>query len=106
METKRRYYVSVQSRTIMENQGDAAYELEIDATPEQIDRLRDLFDEKEDYEQDSFIRAHAPGIPYHHDAPNDGYDASLQTIYETLHDLGTKETKDHIESMQVLNRNW
>ncbi|MEK8128795.1 hypothetical protein WMW72_12850 [Paenibacillus filicis] len=100
---KKKYYVSVQSRTIMQNQGDAAYELEIEATDEQVLQLQELFEEEEDFDIDSFIRVHSPSVPYHHDEANDGYDIVLTEIYRTLHHLGTEETKQHIESMQILN---
>ncbi|MCZ8521859.1 MULTISPECIES: hypothetical protein [Paenibacillus] len=100
---RKKYYVSVQSKTIMENQGDAAYELEIEATEEQILQLLDLFEEEEDFELDTFIRAQIPGVPYHHDSANDGYDIVLKDIYRTIHNLGTEETKQHIEKMQILN---
>ncbi|WP_159885063.1 hypothetical protein [Paenibacillus puerhi] len=100
---KNRYYVSVQSKTIMLQQGDAAYEFEIDATPEEILQLQDLFEEEEDFENETFFRTPLPGIPYHHDRANDGYDFVLTEIYQKLHDLGTKETKAHIKSMHILN---
>lgn len=100
---KQKYYVSVQSRTIMHHQGDASYELEIEATPEEITQLEDLFEDKEDYELDTFVRAHAPAIPYHHDNANDGYDLALKAIYQKLYALGTQETKNHIKSMNILD---
>jgi len=100
---KRRYYVSVQSKSIMLNQGDATYELEIDATPEQILELRELFEDEEDFENDTFWRAHIPAIPYHHDNSNDGYDVMLEEIYRKLYEWGTPETRAHIESMNVLH---
>ncbi|MBP1157200.1 MULTISPECIES: hypothetical protein [unclassified Paenibacillus] len=99
---KSKYYVSVQAATILENQGDAAYEFEIEATPEEILKLEELFEERLDIEDDNYIRAHIPGVPYHHDAPNDQYELSLHDIYSLVYDLGTAETKKHIESMQIL----
>jgi hypothetical protein len=99
---RKRYYISVQSKTIMENQGDAAYELEIEATPEEIEQLKEMFEDEEDFELETFFRAHYLAVPYHLDASNDLYDQSLRAIYEKLHALGTEETKKHIESMHVL----
>lgn len=100
---RKKYYVSVVSKTIMEKQGDAAYELEIEATDEEIDQLKDLFEEEEDFEIDSFWRAHAAGVPYHHDNANDGYDFVLKEIYRKLYALGTQETKEVIHNMNILN---
>lgn len=99
---RKTYYVSVQSKTVMENQGDAAYEMEINATEEDLLRLEELFEEEEDYELGTYVRAHNPTVPYHHDRENDGYDAVLKEVYRTLHELGTAQTKKHIEGMGIL----
>ncbi|NOU74982.1 hypothetical protein GC098_26955 [Paenibacillus sp. LMG 31458] len=100
---KKRYYVSVQAGTVMENQGDASYELEIDATPDDIDRLKEGFEELENFDQTSFIQvASALGIAYHYDESNDGYDYYLQEVYALINELGTEETKQHIQKMNVL----
>jgi hypothetical protein len=98
MEKKRRY-VSVQAGTIMENQGDAAYELEIDATEEEVQMLRRLFQERLSHEYDTFLRAHVPAVPYHFDMENDMYDESLKEIYALIYKLGTEETRNHIQQM-------
>ncbi len=54
---RNKYYVSVQSRSIMSNQGDAAYELEIEATDEEIKQLQELFEVEEDFEIDTFLES-------------------------------------------------
>ncbi|MGE5704631.1 MAG: hypothetical protein ACM32O_19045 [Clostridia bacterium] len=99
---KKRYYVSVQSGTIMENQGDASYELEIDATPEEKYVLDQLLQDKAVNDFESFVTVHIPAIPYHNDEANDDYDRCLQQIYRKIHELGTDETKRHIETMNIL----
>ncbi|WP_274648728.1 hypothetical protein [Paenibacillus humicola] len=99
---KRKYYVSVQARTVLMNQGDAAYELEIEATPEDIRRLNDLFESVETFETQTYFRAQVPGLAYHHDSENDAYDEHLKLTYELLYELGTEETKAHIRSMNIL----
>jgi hypothetical protein len=98
---KQKYYVSVQSKTIMTGQGDAAYEFEIEATPEEVQGLLKLFDEMEDFDNQSFFRNHIPGIPYHHDLENDGYDFYLKEIYKSIQQLGTEETRKHILTMDL-----
>jgi hypothetical protein len=37
---KKKYYISVGPGEVMENQGDAAFEFEIEATEEDVDRLQ------------------------------------------------------------------
>lgn len=100
---RKRYYVSVQARRIMENQGDAAYELEIEATPEEIGYLQEIFDKMASVEHSAYWRAHIPGVPYHHDDENDATDAYLKDVYRLLFTLGTDETKEHIMSMNILD---
>ncbi|MFB6364680.1 hypothetical protein ACFCP7_11505 [Paenibacillus elgii] len=100
---KTTYYVSVQSKTIMQHQGDAAYELEIEATAEEMIKLKELFEDLEYTEEQTYSRALVPGIPYHHDEANDAYDLNLKNIYQTLYGLGTDETKKHIQTMNVLD---
>ncbi|WP_126425286.1 hypothetical protein [Brevibacillus marinus] len=95
---KKRYYVSVQAGTVMENQGDAAYEYEIEATPEEVRALMILLEEKYDDDWLAFFRAHIPGVPYHYDGENDRYDQHLRQIYALLYRLGTDETKRQIEA--------
>ncbi|TCZ77060.1 hypothetical protein E0485_11365 [Paenibacillus albiflavus] len=102
--TKKTYYVSVQAGTVMSHQGDAAYELEIEATASEKARLEMLFGAKMSYDDSSSIRAVLPGIPYHVDDENDKYDAVLQEVYRLLYELGTTETKNHISSMHILSQ--
>ncbi|UJF33861.1 hypothetical protein [Paenibacillus hexagrammi] len=101
---KKKYYVSVQSGKIMENQGDAAYELEIVATEDEIDRLDELFEELENFDQATAVQtASALTIAYHHDETNDGYDYYLRQTYSLINELGTEETKRHIQKMNILS---
>ncbi len=100
---KSKYYISVQAGTIMENQGDSAYEFEIEATAEDLDKLQKLFETKMEYEEGTYIRSHLPGIPYHHDSDNDLHDDALKEIYSMLNKLGTKETSDYIAKMDLEN---
>lgn len=100
--SKRKYYVSVQAGTIMSGQGDAAYELEIEASEAEKADLERLFGTKTSFDDASYFRTHVPGVPYHLDEENDGYDHTLKDIYKLLYELGTEETKQHIATMHIL----
>jgi len=100
---KRRYYVSVQARTMVPNQGDAPYELEIDATEDEAERLGRIFDEIDKYDealgvQTAFI---APITDMNHENKS-GYDYFLKQAYKLIYDLGSEETREHIHSMHIL----
>ncbi|WP_199615214.1 hypothetical protein [Paenibacillus alkalitolerans] len=100
---KKRYYVSVQARTIMQNKGDSAYELEIEATPEQVEYLHELFHAVEEEDNDTYIRLHNPATVYAEDDVLEPFDKYMKEVYQMLYDLGTQETKKHIKSMNILD---
>jgi hypothetical protein len=99
---KSTYYVSVQTGSVVANEGDAAFEFEIEATEEEILELQRLFDNLDKADDRAFFRAHVPFLEYWHDEPNDATGRHLTEVYRLLHRLGTPETKRHIESMGVL----
>jgi len=101
---KTRYYVSVQAKTITINQGDASYELEIDATGQDVERLKQLFNEMDHNDFVSGFRTvSGVSMPYHLDEPNDRYVNNIKDVYRMLHNLGTEETKQHIREMNILD---
>lgn len=100
---KTKYYVSVQARSILADQGAAAYELVILASDREAEQLQELFDNELNAEDSTFIRAVIPGVPYHMDDENDAYDYYLIEIYKKIYELGTDETRSHIEKMNILN---
>jgi hypothetical protein len=101
--SKKRYYVSVQAGAVMENQGDAAFELEIEATEQDVLALKKLMEQKHATDFDTFFRAHMVAVPYHYDRENDDYDAHLKEIYSMIYRLGTEETREHIQSMGLIS---
>jgi hypothetical protein len=99
---KKPFYVSVQAGSVLENEGDAAYEFEIFATEQDVEMLMEKFDELSDADNASALRAHIPGVPYHQDESSDSYDYWLTDIYKTLYELGTEETKRTIAGMGAI----
>lgn len=104
MSDRQKYYVSVQSGSMLTDQGAASYELEIYANDQDIEQLEDMFDEKMNAEDGTASRAILPGIPQHISEEDETYDYVLAQIYKKLHELGTDETKRHIESMGILDQ--
>lgn len=96
---KKTYYVSVQAGSVLENEGDAAYEFEIVASEQEVEALMEQFGTLSDADNATAFRAHLPGVPYHQDAELDGYDTALTEVYRTLYELGTEETKQTIADM-------
>lgn len=100
---KETYYISVGSRGISQIKTASPFELEIEATHEEIQALRGIFNEMYDADVMGFVRAHIPFMPYHNDHENDLIDWDLTNVYQMLYNLGKPKTKQHIESMGILN---
>ena len=96
MTEKTKYYVSVQSKSLLREQGLAAYEWEIEATDEEAATLGQLFERLDESEHATYFRGMTPGLPYHWDRENDAYDGTLRKIYAMIHELGTPDTKSQI----------
>lgn len=97
---KHTYYISVQAGQILRNQGDAAYELMIQADDQEISALEELFEELASMDEAAaFHFAKSPYGTAGDEEINRGSDGILLDIYRHLHACGTAETKRHIESM-------
>jgi len=100
---KKTFYVSVGHGEILEPSSMTGnFEFEINATDEERNQLEELFEESLEAQDDTVARAMIPMREYHNDKENDAADYYLTQIYAKLHELGTSETKSHIESMNVL----
>lgn len=99
---KKRYYISVATGEIVDNPTITTYQFIIEANEAEIHQLQELYDEAHALEMDTMVRGMTPAIAYHDDPQNHEYDQALMRIYRMLHQLGTTETKNHIETMGVL----
>lgn len=104
-EQRKVYYVSVQAGQILEDQHAAAYELVIHATDEEIAQLHQLF--KQYASKDEAQSIHFGWNPFETASDlqmNSGTDGMLKRIYELLFSCGTESTRNHIETMDILQR--
>ncbi|WP_239615169.1 hypothetical protein [Cohnella mopanensis] len=98
---RKTYYVSVGAGQVLEDKEAAAFEFAIHANEAELDKLQELFEEIQDADEDEALSF--KGSPTISDSPeNDTYDALLQEVYRMLHELGTSETRQHIETMNIL----
>lgn len=100
---KKTYYVSVQAKTILEQQGDAAYELEIEATPEEVHRLHELFESESEADFANYVRMHHPEILEEELVSHAWVDQYLTEVYRLIYQCGTPETKAFVQSINVLD---
>jgi hypothetical protein len=102
---KKTYYVTVQSGEIMEDPTAFSWDFVIEANEEEYDQLLELFENTADAELATYTHAYAISLSTYNNEENTTYDNSLREIYKKLHELGSKETKMHIEKMNILNLN-
>ncbi|WLR50309.1 hydrolase [Bacillus tianshenii] len=99
---KKTYYVAVGAREISQIRDYGLNQFEIQATEDEIFRLREVFDEAYSADWLSFWRSHVPYVQYHHDKENDMYDDDMKQVFQMIYEFGTPETKQQIESIGVL----
>jgi hypothetical protein len=100
--SKTTYYVAVGAGQILEDPEAASFEFAIRANEDEVNQLLVLFEELQDSDEDNAL--HFSGSPTVSDDPgNATYDALFKDIYRMLHELGTDETRKHIESMNILH---
>ncbi|TVX97306.1 hypothetical protein [Cohnella terricola] len=98
---RKTYYVAVGPGQILEDPEAAPFEFAIRATEAEINKLEELFQEAQDADEDEIFNYE--GSPFVADTPDNAtYEGLLRDIYRMLHDLGTPETRSHIESMNIL----
>ncbi|MBS4173895.1 hydrolase [Bacillus sp. FJAT-49736] len=99
---KHTYYVDLGSGEISRSRADSVWNFKIEATDEEITKLRQIFDSNYDADIEGFLRAHIPVLEYHHDRPNDISDENLLRAYQMLYELGDEDAKKHIDSIGIL----
>jgi hypothetical protein len=103
MEQKKIYYIDISSGEITQSASDSPWNYQIEATSEEIQTLRTYFDQNEKADLLNFFRAHIPFLEYHFDKENNVQDHQLKQIFQFIYQYGSDDTKQHIESMGILN---
>ncbi len=103
MSGKKPYYISLGNGEIMQTATASPWNFKIEATDEEITRLREYFDQNYSTEWQNFFRAHVPYVQYHYDRENDAYDETMKKIYGMIYDLGDEQAKEHIRSIGILD---
>jgi hypothetical protein len=104
---KKTYYVTVdigprsgEIRDYLEL-NDTHYDFEIEATPEEISRLQQMFEEVEDRDFVTFVKAH---IPFLNNEAEESLaeDEKVRQIYRMIFELGTEETKQRMKESGLI----
>jgi rubrerythrin len=102
---KKTYYVTVQYGEIMEDPTAFNYDFVIKANEEEYDQLKQLFEDTADSEEATATHSFPLSLQAYYNEENTTYDNSLRDIYIKLHELGTTETRQQIETMHILDSN-
>lgn len=97
------YYVAIRDGEISNRKHDRSDYFEIRATQSEINTLRQKFNNMHEAGLDTYWRSHVPFVEYHNDSGNDEYDENMLEVYRILHELGNEQTREHIESMGILD---
>jgi hypothetical protein len=100
---KTRYYVSVSSRTVQETLPETD-NLEVDVDADELDELRSLLTSEERKDETTQLVAPIPYKSNDHAEAGQDYTDGLSNLYGYIYQVGTEETKRHIESMKILNK--
>lgn len=87
---------------ILQNPKDASYAFEIEATEDEVRELNLLMGNNAVEDMETFWDSHIPYLYYNQSKENQGYDRTYRQIYEKVYQLGTPETKGHIEQLGLL----
>ncbi|MEX3619964.1 hypothetical protein [Paenibacillus glucanolyticus] len=99
---KSTYYVSVQSRSVLTQQGASPYEWEIEATPEEADQVRIELDMMQEKEEEALGYMFPwPDTPQQ--SSNVLFQSSLDNVYRTIYQLGTPATRQQMEELRLLS---
>ncbi|CEG26979.1 hypothetical protein [Bacillus sp. B-jedd] len=102
-EEKNMYFVDIKTGEItMETTPETTFT--IIANEDEVQDLRELFEQNYDADKRGYLRAHVPWQQYHTFSENENadYDTSIELIYAMLYKLGDGEARKHIESMGIL----
>jgi transcriptional/translational regulatory protein YebC/TACO1 len=101
---KEKYFVNIVNGGIakegMENDGSFA----IYADESDLSRVEEKLENMNSANQGSYVRAHVPYFPEEESPENSRYDKNLKELYQVLYELGDEQTKEHIESINILNQ--
>ena len=99
---RKTYYIWIPNGEIFQDRESSPWNFKIEATDDEIMKLREYFNLNYYVDEENFYRAHVPYLEYHYDRENDEYDRTLQKIYQMIYQLGDEDAKQHIDSMGIL----
>lgn len=105
MSDRRKYYVAIHSGEtmgeILQESDASSFQFEIEATDQELQQLNNLIGNNSVEDMETFWDSHIPFLSYNQNRENDGYDRTLQQLYNLVYRLGTDSTKRKMEEMGI-----
>lgn len=99
---KRKYYVGVASGQITQQPESTHWEYEIEASDEEIARLRDLFENANRQNMGVAYVALHPVEGRKEERDFRAYSQTLQEVYRMIYELGNDEAREHIVQNKII----
>ncbi|MEF2967984.1 hypothetical protein V3851_19310 [Paenibacillus sp. M1] len=93
---KKTYYVSLQGRSLLEEQGASGYEWTIRATPEEADTISHMLEQIDEKEVSGFLAYTWPWPDSPEGDVNASYQSNIDQLYREIYRLGTEETRSQL----------
>ncbi|WP_034681413.1 hypothetical protein [Caldalkalibacillus mannanilyticus] len=104
---KKKYYLSMHTSMgtveIRDEKGDASYNFEIEATPDEIAQIEKQVVRARDADIETYVDSHFLPFGDTIDDEHKIYDQALGRIYELIYQLGTPETKQQVEQLGLVH---
>ncbi|WP_433945841.1 hypothetical protein [Paenibacillus sp. SN-8-1] len=100
---KKTFYVSVQGRSVLEDQGAAAYEWVIQATPEEAEELRRKLSASAEADEDGFMDFVFPWPDTPEDEIYAQYSERINRVYQEIYRLGTTDTRSQMANSKLIH---
>lgn len=94
---KNTYYVSLQGRSLLDDEGASGYEWAILATPEEADMISHMLEQIDEKEVSTFLAYTYPWPDSPEDDVNASYQSNIDALYKAIYRLGTPETREQLE---------
>lgn len=98
------YFIDVKSGKISQEAPEQGGHFRILADNQEYNELKAIADRMYHDELKTYVRSHIPFIDYDTAEKNDEYDNQLIKLYGKIYELGDEETRNHIESMNILSK--
>ncbi|WP_217589104.1 hydrolase [Lentibacillus saliphilus] len=99
---RKKYYINIGTTEISQVPYGNNTDFVVYATQSEIVTLRSLMDHMHQADMGSFFRSYVPIMSYHNDRFNHEHDDGLTKAFTLIYQLGSDQTKKHIEEMGVL----